>query len=79
VYASVGGQGLDVGIIDAANLGWKFAAVVRGWDGEDILDTHPTERHTAAARYCRTLGPDRPDATRPARRYRGDPVGGPAA
>ncbi|MGW2044690.1 FAD-dependent monooxygenase [Streptomyces sp. NPDC001858] len=50
VYAPVGGQGLDVAIVDAANLGWKLAAVVRGWAGEDILDTYTTERHPVAAR-----------------------------
>jgi 2-polyprenyl-6-methoxyphenol hydroxylase-like FAD-dependent oxidoreductase len=49
VYAPVGGQGLNVGIVDAANLGWKLAAVVRGWVGEDILDTYTTERHPVAA------------------------------
>ena len=50
VYAPVGGQGLNVGIVDAANLGWKLAAVVRGWVGEDILDTYTSERHPVAAR-----------------------------
>jgi 2-polyprenyl-6-methoxyphenol hydroxylase-like FAD-dependent oxidoreductase len=50
VYAPVGGQGLNVGIVDAANLGWKLAAVVRGWVGEDILDTYTAERHPVAAR-----------------------------
>lgn len=50
VYAPVGGQGLNVGIVDAANLGWKLAAVVCGWVGEDILDTYTTERHPVAAR-----------------------------
>ncbi|MGX1915686.1 FAD-dependent monooxygenase [Streptomyces phaeochromogenes] len=50
VYAPVGGQGLNVGIVGAANLGWKLAAVVCGWVGEDILDTYTTERHPVAAR-----------------------------
>ncbi|MEV4231197.1 FAD-dependent monooxygenase [Streptomyces bobili] len=50
VYASVGGQGLNVGIVDAANLGWKLAAVACGWVGEDILDAYTTERHPVAAR-----------------------------
>ena len=50
VYAPVGGQGLNAGIVDAANLGWKLAAVVCGWVGEDILDTYTTERHPVAAR-----------------------------
>ncbi|MFC8669641.1 FAD-dependent monooxygenase [Streptomyces sp. NPDC057199] len=50
VYAPVGGQGLNVGIVDAANLGWKLAAVVHGWVGEDILDAYTSERHPVAAR-----------------------------
>jgi 2-polyprenyl-6-methoxyphenol hydroxylase-like FAD-dependent oxidoreductase len=54
VYAPVGGQGLNVGIVDAANLGRKLAAVVRGWVGEDILDTYATERHRVAARLLQT-------------------------
>ncbi|MFC9125491.1 FAD-dependent monooxygenase [Streptomyces sp. NPDC057099] len=50
VYMPVGDQGLNVGIVDAANLGWKLAAVVCGWVGEDILDTYTTEQHPVAAR-----------------------------
>ncbi|MFD3307784.1 FAD-dependent monooxygenase [Streptomyces sp. NPDC058694] len=43
-------QGLNVGSVDAANLGWKLAAVVGGWVGEGILDTYTTGRHPVAAR-----------------------------
>ncbi|MFD5625744.1 FAD-dependent monooxygenase [Streptomyces sp. NPDC127072] len=61
VYAPLGGQGLDVGTVDAANLGWKLAAVVRGWGGEDILDTYTTERHPVATRLLQnTRGPRSP-------------------
>jgi hypothetical protein len=60
VYAPVGGQGLNVGIVDAANLGRKLAAVVHGWVGEDILDTYTTERHPVARACCRTPGPRSP-------------------
>ncbi|WP_206439865.1 FAD-dependent monooxygenase [Streptomyces scabichelini] len=50
MYAPVGGQGLNAGIADAANLGRKLAAVVHGWVGEDILDTYTAERHPVATR-----------------------------
>ena len=52
VYAPVGGQGLDVGIVDAANLG----AVICGWVGEDILDTYTDERHPTSTPH-RMHGP----------------------
>ncbi|MFD3377537.1 FAD-dependent monooxygenase [Streptomyces sp. NPDC058697] len=54
VCASVGGQGLNVGIVDAANLGWKLAAVVGGWVGEDILDTYTAVRYPVAARLLQS-------------------------
>jgi 2-polyprenyl-6-methoxyphenol hydroxylase-like FAD-dependent oxidoreductase len=41
------GQGMSLGIADAANLGWKLAAVVNGWAPESLLDTYHTERHPA--------------------------------
>jgi 2-polyprenyl-6-methoxyphenol hydroxylase-like FAD-dependent oxidoreductase len=50
VYAPVGGQGLNVGLVDAANLGWKLAAQVRGWAPDGLLDTYTAERHPVAAR-----------------------------
>jgi 2-polyprenyl-6-methoxyphenol hydroxylase-like FAD-dependent oxidoreductase len=45
VHAPIGGQGLNLGIGDAINLGWKLAATVKGWAPETLLDTYTTERH----------------------------------
>ncbi|MFD2083484.1 FAD-dependent monooxygenase [Actinopolymorpha cephalotaxi] len=50
VHSPFGGQGLNLGIGDAVNLGWKLAAVVRGRAGIDLLDTYTAERHPIAAR-----------------------------
>ncbi|MGW3135052.1 FAD-dependent monooxygenase [Streptomyces sp. NPDC001139] len=50
VYAPVGGQGLNVGLVDAANLGWKLVAELQGWAAPDLLDTYTLERHGVAAR-----------------------------
>jgi hypothetical protein len=44
-----GGQGLNLGIQDAFNLGWKLAAEVSGWAPEGLLDSYHTERHPVAA------------------------------
>ncbi|CAM4504626.1 FAD-dependent monooxygenase [Nocardia ninae] len=49
VHSPFGGQGLDLGIGDAVNLGWKLAAVVRGWARPELLDTYTTERHPIGA------------------------------
>lgn len=49
VHSPFGGQGLNLGIGDAVNLGWKLAAVVKGWATEDLLDTYTTERHPIGA------------------------------
>jgi oxygenase len=46
----VGGQALNVGLQDAANLGWKLAAQVAGWAPAGLLDTYHAERHPAGAR-----------------------------
>src|SRR5688572_31582601 len=40
-----GGQGLNIGVQDAVNLGWKLAQVVRGSAPETLLDTYQAERH----------------------------------
>lgn len=48
VHPPVGGQGLNLGIQDAFNLGWKLAAAVGGWAPEDLLDTYHSERHPVA-------------------------------
>jgi 2-polyprenyl-6-methoxyphenol hydroxylase-like FAD-dependent oxidoreductase len=49
IHPPFGGQGLNLGLQDAANLGWKLAAVVRGWAPEGLLDTYTSERHPVAA------------------------------
>lgn len=54
VHSPVGGQGLNTGVQDAVNLGWKLAQVVRGVSLESLLDTYHAERHPVAARVLRT-------------------------
>ncbi|MCK2244907.1 MULTISPECIES: FAD-dependent monooxygenase [unclassified Crossiella] len=49
VHAPFGGQGLNLGLQDAANLGWKLAAVATGTAPDALLDTYTAERHPAAA------------------------------
>jgi 2-polyprenyl-6-methoxyphenol hydroxylase-like FAD-dependent oxidoreductase len=49
VHPPTGGQGLNLGIQDAFNLGWKLAAEVGGWAPEGLLDSYQTERHPVAA------------------------------
>lgn len=49
-HSPAGGQGIGLGVQDAVNLGWKLAGVVRGWAGDDLLDTYHRERHPADAR-----------------------------
>jgi rifampicin monooxygenase len=48
VHPPWGGQGLNLGIHEAFNLGWKLAAEVRGWAPEGLLDSYHTERHPVA-------------------------------
>jgi 2-polyprenyl-6-methoxyphenol hydroxylase-like FAD-dependent oxidoreductase len=50
VHYPVGGQGLNIGVQDAVNLGWKLAQVVHGASPEGLLDTYHAERHPVAAR-----------------------------
>jgi 3-(3-hydroxy-phenyl)propionate hydroxylase len=50
VHPPVGGQGLNVGLQDAMNLGWKLAQVVKNTSAQSLLDTYHAERHAAAAR-----------------------------
>ncbi|RZU14279.1 2-polyprenyl-6-methoxyphenol hydroxylase-like FAD-dependent oxidoreductase [Kribbella rubisoli] len=45
VHSPFGGQGLNLGIGDAVNLGWKLAATIQGWAPDGLLDTYTTERH----------------------------------
>jgi 2-polyprenyl-6-methoxyphenol hydroxylase-like FAD-dependent oxidoreductase len=49
IHSPVGGQGLNLGIQDAFNLGWKLAAEVDGWAPEGLLDSYHTEGHPVAA------------------------------
>jgi 2-polyprenyl-6-methoxyphenol hydroxylase-like FAD-dependent oxidoreductase len=53
VHSPVGGQGLNIGVQDAVNLGWKLAQVVRGTSPESFLDTYHIERHPVGARLLR--------------------------
>lgn len=48
VHSPLGGQGLSLGLVDAANLGWKLAAVVRGDKPESLLDSYTRERRPVA-------------------------------
>ncbi|WP_221629543.1 rifampin monooxygenase [Micromonospora sp. A202] len=49
IHPPIGGQGLNLGVQDAFNLGWKLAAHIRGWAPEALLDTYQAERHPVAA------------------------------
>jgi hypothetical protein len=49
----VGGQGLNIGVQDAVNLGWKLAQVIHGTSPESLLDTYHAERHPIGARALR--------------------------
>ena len=53
VHAPDGGQGLNIGVQDAVNLGWKLAQVVKHTSPESLLDTYHAERHPVAARVLR--------------------------
>jgi 2-polyprenyl-6-methoxyphenol hydroxylase-like FAD-dependent oxidoreductase len=72
VHSPVGGQGLNLGVQDAVNLGWKLAQVVHGTSPESLLDSYHAERHPVAARVLRNTmaltaldrGDDRNEALR---------------
>jgi 3-(3-hydroxy-phenyl)propionate hydroxylase len=72
VHSPVGGQGLNLGVQDAVNLGWKLAQVVHGTSPESLLATYHAERHPIGARVLRNTmaltalerGDDRSDALR---------------
>jgi hypothetical protein len=53
VHHPVGGQGLNTGVQDAVNLGWKLAQVVKHRSPDSLLDTYHTERHPIGARVLR--------------------------
>jgi 2-polyprenyl-6-methoxyphenol hydroxylase-like FAD-dependent oxidoreductase len=54
VHSPTGGQGLNIGVQDAVNLGWKLAQVVNGTSPESLLATYQAERHPIGARVLRT-------------------------
>jgi 2-polyprenyl-6-methoxyphenol hydroxylase-like FAD-dependent oxidoreductase len=55
IHSPVGGQGLNLGVQDAMNLGWKLAAVAAGRVPDALLDTYHDERHPVAARVLATV------------------------
>ncbi|GAA3506295.1 FAD-dependent monooxygenase [Streptomyces prasinosporus] len=56
VHSPAGGQGMNTGLQDAANLGWKLAGVLRGWAPDELLDTYQTERHPVGKEVLRSSG-----------------------
>jgi 2-polyprenyl-6-methoxyphenol hydroxylase-like FAD-dependent oxidoreductase len=54
VHSPMGGQGLNIGVQDAVNLGWKLAQVVKGIAPDSLLDSYHAERHPVGARVLRT-------------------------
>jgi hypothetical protein len=54
VHPPQGGQGLNTGVQDAVNLGWKLAQVVNGTSPDGLLDTYHAERHPVGARVLQT-------------------------
>ncbi|MEU5598270.1 FAD-dependent monooxygenase [Streptomyces sp. NPDC020298] len=56
VHTPAGGQGMNTGLQDAANLGWKLAQVVRGHAPEALLDTYQAERHPVGRSVLRSSG-----------------------
>ncbi|WP_298373686.1 FAD-dependent monooxygenase [uncultured Bradyrhizobium sp.] len=53
VHPPMGGQGLNIGVQDAVNLGWKLAQLVKQTSPDSLLDTYQAERHPVAARVLR--------------------------
>lgn len=49
IHSPMGGQGLNLGLGDAMNLGWKLASVIQGDAQEDLLDSYPRERQPVGA------------------------------
>jgi 3-(3-hydroxy-phenyl)propionate hydroxylase len=54
VHSPIGGLGLNVGLQDAVNLGWKLAQVIKGTSPDSLLDTYHAERHPVGARVLKT-------------------------
>jgi 2-polyprenyl-6-methoxyphenol hydroxylase-like FAD-dependent oxidoreductase len=55
-YMPTGGYGMNTGICDAVDVGWKFAAVLQGWGGPKLLETIETERRPVGLRNCEAAG-----------------------
>ncbi|MFD7591009.1 FAD-dependent monooxygenase [Kitasatospora sp. NPDC059811] len=53
IHMPIGGQGVNLGLQDAVNLGWKLAGTIRGWAPAGLLDSYHEERHPVAARVLR--------------------------
>ncbi len=56
VHSPAGGQGMNTGLQDAANLGWKLAAEVQGWARPGLLDSYHDERHPVGKQVLRISG-----------------------
>ena len=56
IHFPAGGQGLNLGVQDAMNLGWKLAAELRGRAPSGLLDTYESERRTVAAGVLQNVG-----------------------
>ncbi|MFI5881810.1 FAD-dependent monooxygenase [Streptomyces sp. NPDC051554] len=56
VHTPAGGQGMNTGLQDAANLGWKLAAVINGHATPELLDTYQAERHPVGKAVLRSSG-----------------------
>ena len=63
IHPPAGGQGLNIGVQDAVNLGWKLAQVINGTSPDSLLDTYHEERHPVGARAAQHLGADRDQPT----------------
>ncbi|HKS50708.1 MAG TPA: FAD-dependent monooxygenase [Pseudonocardiaceae bacterium] len=55
-HSPAGGQGMNTGMQDAANLGWKLAAAVHGWGGDALLDSYHQERYPVGRQVLRSSG-----------------------
>jgi 2-polyprenyl-6-methoxyphenol hydroxylase-like FAD-dependent oxidoreductase len=56
IHSPAGGMGMNAGLQDAVNLGWKLTAAIKGWAPEGLLDTYHEERHPVGRRVLRTSG-----------------------
>ncbi|HYN92760.1 MAG TPA: FAD-dependent monooxygenase [Pilimelia sp.] len=56
VHSPAGGQGMNTGLQDAVNLGWKLAAAIQGWAPDGLLDTYESERHPVGRLVLRSSG-----------------------